>query len=98
VKITAGTGIKVSAYGNCFQTTTSEWINSLDDNDDGKGDTIEETKTKIDSDYDEEGYLTPDAYTKFTLEWVKAGAQIIGGCCGSRPAHMHKVAHAIKSK
>ena len=97
-KVTEGTNIKVSAYGNCFQTTTSEWMNSLDDN----GDDVQDDTTKmikIDSlDYDEEGYLTPDAYTKFTLEWIKSGAQIIGGCCGSRPAHMHKVAAAIKSK
>ena len=91
VKITEGTNIKVSAYGNCFQTTTSEWMNSLDDNDVGKGDTTIDS-----SDYDEEGYLTPDAYAKFTLEWVKSGAHIIGGCCGSRPAHMHKVAAANK--
>ena len=98
VKVTEGSNIKVSAYGNCFQTTTSEWMNSLDDNEDGKKDTAKEMTNIYSSDYDEEGYLTPDAYTKFALEWIKSGAQIIGGCCGSRPAHIHKVAAAIKSK
>jgi len=97
-KVTEGTNIKVSAYGNCFQTTTSEWMNSLDDNEDIKEDTSNEITKSDSSDYDEEGYLTPDAYTKFTLDWVKSGAQIIGGCCGSRPSHMDKVAAQLTSR
>ena len=97
-RILEGTSIKVCAYGNCFKTTTSEWISSLDDN----GDSVDSTSITTDKtvcgevsicvgDYDEEGYLVPDAYAKYTSEWAKSGAQIIGGCCGSRPKHMAKV-------
>lgn len=97
-RILEGTSIKVCAYGNCFKTTTSEWISSLDNNDDsGGGTSITTEKTACGKvsicagDYDEEGYLVPDAYAKYTSEWAKSGAQIIGGCCGSRPKHMAKV-------
>ena len=97
--ITEGTNIKVSAYGNCFQTTTSEWITSLDGDAKCCDDTTSEemTKAKLDShDYDDEGYLLPDSYAKFVVEWAKSGANIIGGCCGSRPNHLCKVSAAIK--
>jgi S-methylmethionine-dependent homocysteine/selenocysteine methylase len=32
--------------------------------------------------------ITPEAYAAAALEWVAQGAQIIGGCCGIRPAHI----------
>lgn len=99
-KITERTNIKVCAYGNCFQTTTSEWMRSLDDNNDGGDESAEKMeKQKMElreKDYDEEGYLMPDAYATYTFEWAKSGARIIGGCCGSRPRHMDEVARALK--
>lgn len=96
-KVTEGTNIKVCAYGNCFRTTTSEWINSLGE-DDTTNDDIDMKKTMIesDNDYDEDGYLLPDIYAKFATEWKESGAQIIGGCCGSRPKHLCKVAAVLK--
>ena len=96
-KVTEGTNIKVCTYGNCFRTTTSEWINSLGE-DDTTNDDIDMKKTMFesDNDYDEDGYLLPDIYAKFATEWKESGAQIIGGCCGSRPKHLCKVAAVLK--
>ena len=32
--------------------------------------------------------VNPDSYAKYALTWSKAGATLIGGCCGTRPAHI----------
>ena len=32
--------------------------------------------------------MTPDEYLAYAREWVDAGAQIIGGCCGINPEHI----------
>ncbi|KAL7531046.1 hypothetical protein ACHAXR_007687 [Thalassiosira sp. AJA248-18] len=97
-KLVEGTHIKVSAYANCFRTTTSEWMRE----EEGEcGDvscttSVKETN-KCAEDYDEEGYLLPDAYVKVASKWVEGGATIIGGCCGSRPSHLNQVALALKN-
>jgi S-methylmethionine-dependent homocysteine/selenocysteine methylase len=98
-KLVEGTDVKVCAYGNCFKMSTSEWIKTLNDdaNHCNSACTVEE-RTEVDicaKDYDEEG-LTPDAYAAVAVEWARSGARIIGGCCGSRPKHMSKVATALK--
>ena len=100
-KLVEGTNIKVCAYGNCFQTTTSEWINSLGNeaNASAGTSTAEQQVNVLDSsteDYDDAGYLIPEVYAKFAIEWAQSGAKIIGGCCGSKPIHMEKVASALK--
>lgn len=101
-KLVEGTNIKVCAYGNCFKTTTSEWIRSLSL---GATSTVsastgeQQSNILLDScseDYDDEGYLKPEIYAKFASEWAELGARIIGGCCGSRPIHMRNVASALK--
>lgn len=33
--------------------------------------------------------LTPQRYAEFALNWQSAGADIIGGCCGIGPEHIH---------
>jgi homocysteine S-methyltransferase len=38
------------------------------------------------------GTSDPGAFGDKAEEWYKAGAQIIGGCCRTRPAHIHMVA------
>jgi homocysteine S-methyltransferase len=38
------------------------------------------------------GVGDPAAYGAQAAEWIAAGAQIIGGCCRTRPAHIHEVA------
>jgi S-methylmethionine-dependent homocysteine/selenocysteine methylase len=32
--------------------------------------------------------ITPDRFAREGLTWVQAGAQIVGGCCGTGPAHI----------
>ena len=38
------------------------------------------------------GTTDPGAFGDEAEEWYKTGAQIIGGCCRTRPAHIHMVA------
>ena len=40
------------------------------------------------------GSSDPAAYGVKATEWLAAGAQIIGGCCRTRPAHIREVADA----
>ncbi len=44
---------------------------------------------------EERGY-TPERYAEFARAWRKAGAQVIGGCCATRPDHIAAVARALK--
>ena len=83
------------AYGNCFQTTTSEWMASLNGDNDKHNNPSERMKSAVD--YDHNGYLLPEAYARFASEWANLGVQIIGGCCGSTPLHMKKVASMLRS-
>ena len=40
---------------------------------------------------------TPEDMVKYVPALIKAGANIIGGCCGTGPQHIKAVAHKIKS-
>lgn len=44
-----------------------------------------------DGDYDPQGMILPDAYSRFAVHWLKLGASIVGGCCGVGPAHIASV-------
>lgn len=37
-------------------------------------------------------FLSPEAYADAAAGWLRAGAGIIGGCCGTTPAHIRKLA------
>jgi homocysteine S-methyltransferase len=37
----------------------------------------------------------PESYGAQAAEWFAAGAQIVGGCCRTRPAHVRQVAGAV---
>jgi len=39
---------------------------------------------------------SPEMMAKFASHLAKAGANIIGGCCGTTPAHIHKLAEVLK--
>ncbi|MEP1767013.1 MAG: homocysteine S-methyltransferase family protein [Sulfitobacter sp.] len=41
--------------------------------------------------------LTPDAYADFVMEWVEAGALIVGGCCEVGPAHIAEIARRLRA-
>ncbi len=47
---------------------------------------------------DRQIYLaTPDYFAEYALRFHEAGANIVGGCCGTTPAHIHKMGRAILS-
>jgi S-methylmethionine-dependent homocysteine/selenocysteine methylase len=39
----------------------------------------------------------PEAYAALALGWALAGAALVGGCCGTRPAHIRALARALSS-
>jgi len=40
--------------------------------------------------------VTPEQMGEFANRYVRAGARIVGGCCGSTPAHVAAIARAVK--
>jgi homocysteine S-methyltransferase len=38
----------------------------------------------------------PAVYTDFARTWLAAGARLIGGCCGTTPAHIANVANSLR--
>lgn len=40
------------------------------------------------------GSSAPAAYGEEAAKWFAAGAQIVGGCCRTRPAHIQQVSQA----
>lgn len=92
-----GTKTRICVYGNCFKTTTTEWINSLDSDDgDGKNKDAGIQIINDELEYDNDGYMLADVYAKYAMVWLEQGASFIGGCCGSRPEHIHAIAQRIK--
>lgn len=39
--------------------------------------------------------LDPPAYLEFVESWLTQGATVIGGCCGTRPAHIRAIADVL---
>lgn len=39
--------------------------------------------------------VTPEAMGEAAARWLEAGAQIVGGCCGTTPAHLQAIAQAV---
>lgn len=42
--------------------------------------------------------ITPARYAAFALDWVRAGATIVGGCCETGPAHIAEVARRLTAE
>lgn len=40
--------------------------------------------------------LTPSSYLRYAQDWVRLGAQIIGGCCGITPEHIQVLGDKLK--
>ena len=40
--------------------------------------------------------LTPELYADHVMNWVGAGATIVGGCCEVGPAHIAEIARRLK--
>jgi 5-methyltetrahydrofolate--homocysteine methyltransferase len=41
--------------------------------------------------------VTPEMMAAQVPEWLAAGAQIVGGCCGTSPEHLRQIAQAVKA-
>ena len=41
---------------------------------------------------------SPEAFATLSFAWVEAGAHIIGGCCGTTPAHIRAIAQAQSAR
>lgn len=39
--------------------------------------------------------VTPEIMASHVESWIASGAKIIGGCCGTSPAHLHLIADAV---
>mmetsp|Transcript_45196 Transcript_45196/g.113126 ORF Transcript_45196/g.113126 Transcript_45196/m.113126 type:complete len:328 (-) Transcript_45196:94-1077(-) len=79
-------GLKVGGYANGFQTTTSEWLSGAS----------QPAFSALSEDY-VDGLITPAAYARHASEWVKNGAEILGGCCGIGPKHIRALSDALLS-
>lgn len=44
------------------------------------------------------GTSDPRAYGEKSKEWFAAGAQIIGGCCRTRPTHIRQIAQILTER
>ena len=69
-------------YANTFQPIPDNWRLDGDKQTDGLLD--------LRSDLD------PESYTEHVSQWLKLGANVVGGCCGTRPAHIAQMQALIK--
>ena len=64
-------------YANTFQSIPGDW--------------------ELDGDKQTDGFLDlrsdldPASYARYVIEWLQAGATVVGGCCGTGPAHIAKI-------
>ncbi len=47
-------------------------------------------------DWQGSAHLTPEEYTVRIRAWHRAGASLVGGCCGSTPAHIRSIAQCFE--
>ena len=73
----------IGGYANTFQPIPEDW--DLDGN------------KKTDGSLGLRGDLDPESYAVHAAAWVKAGANVIGGCCGTRPAHIARIKEQIEN-
>ena len=79
------TGMKyVGGYANTFQPIPEDWNLTGD--------------KKADGPLGLRPDLDPESYAAHADDWLKAGATVIGGCCGTRPAHIAKLKELIVAK
>ena len=69
-------------YANTFQPIPQDWVLNGEKDSDGF----------LSLRYD----LEPDQYSEHTAGWLAAGARVLGGCCGTRPAHIAKLRDIIE--
>lgn len=76
-QLKAITNQRIGGYANTFQPIPKDWL--LDGNKASDG--LLPLRTDIDT----------TSYTDHVAQWLKDGATVVGGCCGTRPAHIMKI-------
>jgi S-methylmethionine-dependent homocysteine/selenocysteine methylase len=76
-------GKVAGGYANTFQDIPKDWVR------DGKKPTDGLLKLRED--------LDPEHYAVHAKTWLAAGARVIGGCCGTGPAHIARLKQLIES-
>jgi homocysteine S-methyltransferase len=79
--IIAEAQIPFGGYANGFVQITEDFLKDKP--------TVDTLQTRRD--------MGPRAYTGYVLEWIAAGATIVGGCCEVGPAHIAEVAHRLRA-
>ena len=41
--------------------------------------------------------ISPRGFAASAAEWVAAGARLVGGCCGTTPAHIEAIRRSLRS-
>ncbi len=67
----------VGGYANTFQPIPEDWSLEGDKQTDG----ILDLRSDLDS----------DSYAEHVGRWLRGGANVVGGCCGTGPAHIAKI-------
>ena len=70
-------------YANTFQPIPEDWDIAGNKKTDGS------LGLRVD--------LDPENYAAHANDWLKAGATVVGGCCGTRPAHIAKIKELIEN-
>lgn len=71
----------IGGYANTFAPVPEDWTLDGDDETDGLLALRED--------------LDPGAYAHHVTQWLAAGATVVGGCCGTRPAHIAALRHLL---
>jgi homocysteine S-methyltransferase len=74
-------GLPFGAYANGFTKITEAFLQDAP--------TVDALSARTD--------LTPDAYADHVMNWVSAGATIVGGCCEVGPAHIAEIARRLRA-
>ena len=88
-------GVRVGCYANGFRTTTSEWLAGEGGGEECSGAGAAGLAAPPAEEYDAQGLILPEAYAAHAAGWRRAGASIIGGCCGVGPEHIARARRAL---
>ena len=77
----AGFGLPFGAYANGFTRITKEFLKDSP--------TVDALEARPE--------MTPARYADFVMDWVAAGATIVGGCCETGPAHIAEIARRLRA-
>lgn len=81
VNILADFGYQFGAYANGFTKISDGFLKDAP--------TVDALEQRQD--------LSPEAYANFVMDWVTAGATIVGGCCEVGPDHIQELANRLRA-